>query len=229
MISLKKNNQKLVVILYLFTNYSFSLDTTFGSGNGYVQTSVDSIFNEINKIRIQSSDDKIVVSGFSTLPNNMKVFALARYNTDGSLDTVGFNSGGLQPGIITTAITNQDSAFANNLEIQTDGKIVAVGYSFDGTNGKFLIVRYTTNGILDTAGFNASGLQPGVVTTLIGATASNANAIKIQSDNKIVVGGIALFDVPNFALVRYNTDGTLDTTFNTTGIVTTLINNHKYW
>ena len=133
--------------------------------------------------------------------------------TSGSLDTT-FNT----TGKVTTAIgAINDSALA--VAIQSDGKIVAAGYSYNGANYDFALVRYNTDGSLDTT-FNTTGK----VTTAIGASNDSAYVIAIQSDGKIVAAGYsdngANYD---FALVRYNTDGSLDTTFNTTGKVTTAI------
>lgn len=210
----------LLLILLCMQNSFANLDTNFSFGNGYVQTSINGVDDEISKIKIQSSDDKIVVAGYSTLINS-PVFALARYNTDGSLDSTGFNAGGTQPGVVTTAINGY--SLANNLDIQTDDKIVAVGYTFDGSVGLLAIARYTTAGILDTT-FNGNG----IVTTLIGSTAAIATAVKQKTNGKLVVGGSAIFGVPYFALAQYDTDGSLDTAnFNSggtqPGTITTLV------
>ena len=67
-----------------------------------------------------------------------------RYNTDGSLDTT-FDS----DGVVTTAIGSADD-YANSVAIQSDGKIVVAGYSDNGSNGDFALVRYNTDGSLDT-------------------------------------------------------------------------------
>jgi len=133
--------------------------------------------------------------------------------TSGSLDTT-FNT----TGKVTTAIgAINDSALA--VAIQSDGKIVAAGYSYNGANYDFALVRYNTDGSLDTT-FNTTGK----VTTAIGASNDSAYVIAIQSDGKIVAAGYSDNGAnDDFALVRYNTDGSLDTTFNTTGKVTTAI------
>src|SRR5208283_4534251 len=78
--------------------------------------------------------------------------------------------------------------------------------------------RHNTDGGLDTT-FNSTG----IVTTAIGTGGARANAIAVQSDGKIVAAGYSVNGRSFFALVRYNTDGSLDTTFNSTGIVTTAI------
>ncbi|MBI5047674.1 MAG: hypothetical protein HZB54_01805, partial [Deltaproteobacteria bacterium] len=136
-------------------------------------------------------------------------FALSRYDTNGALDT-SFNT----TGKVTTAIgTSLDEAYA--VAIQSDGKIVAAGYSWNGTDYDFALSRYDTNGALDTS-FNTTGK----VTTAIGTGNDYAYAVAIQSDGKIVAAG----GTDNyFALSRYDTNGTLDTSFNTTGKVTTAI------
>lgn len=78
-------------------------------------------------------------------------------------------------------------------------------------------------GCLDTT-FNSTGSQPGVVLTSIGTNGAVSFAVTIQSDRKIIAAGT---DLANFVLARYLIDGTLDTTFNSTGsqpgVVTTAI------
>jgi uncharacterized delta-60 repeat protein len=98
---------------------------------------------------------------------------------------------------------------------------VAAGYSDNGSNFDFALVRYNTNGTLDTT-FGASG----IVTTPVGTGHDVANALGIQSDGRIVAAGSSYNSGSNnydFALVRYNANGTLDTGFGTGGIVITPI------
>jgi uncharacterized delta-60 repeat protein len=104
--------------------------------------------------------------------------------------------------------------------IQSDGKIVAAGYSDASGNYDFALARYNSNGTLDTT-FNSSGK---VLTDLSGSGSGDfASGVAIQSDGKIVAAGFSdASGTPyDFALVRYNPNGTLDTTFNTTGKVLT--------
>ena len=94
------------------------------------------------------------------------------------------------------------------LALQEDGKIVVVGYSFNaGGQSCFTVLRYGTDGSLDTS-FGDSGK---VITTV--AKDSNADSVAMQSDGKIVVAGNSFIDGGNndFAVVRYNANGTLDT------------------
>ena len=109
---------------------------------------------------------------------------------------------------------------AYSVAIQSDGKIVAAGYSNNGSNWDFALVRYNTDGSLDT-NFDSDGK----VTTAIGSGNDYAWSVTIQSDGKIVAAGDSNNGSNNdFALVRYNTDGSLDTSFDSDGKVTT-----DYW
>ena len=154
------------------------------------------------------TDGKIVIAGFTTNPDyysNQYDFALARFNTDGSLDST-FDGDGIQ-------VTDAGSAdIIYSLAIQSDGKIVAAGtlrYApyYDVSN--ICLARYNTDGSLDnTFGNN------GIVSNRFG-TQQSANSVAVQNDGKIVIGGY--IDV-SLALVRYNSDGTIDSSFNGNGI-----------
>ena len=171
-----------------------TVDTSFGT-KGIVITDISSLGqdNEINSLAIQS-DGKLVVAGSSQI-GGQTFFALARYNTDGSLDTT-FGASG----IVTTAIgTHDDEAFA--LAIDSNGKLVAAGFSNNGTQYEFALVRYTTTGALDTT-FHTTG----IVTTAIGTFDDEINSLAIQSDGKLVAAGFSVnisTGADEFALVRY--------------------------
>src|SRR5712691_1227384 len=123
----------------------------------------------------------------------------------GSLDT-SFDT----DGIVTTPFgTSADEARA--VAVQSDGKIVVAGRATIGSTFDFALARYNADGSLDTS-FGTGGK----VTTAIGTSTDEAYAIALQSDGKIVVGGRATIGSNfDFALARYNTDGTLDTSFGT--------------
>jgi len=114
--------------------------------------------------------------------------------------------------------SGNDESYA--VAMQSDGKIVVAGYSFNGTNQDFAVMRFNADGTPDTS-FDGDG----AVTTPIAGGNDQAIAVAIQSDGKIVVAGFA--DVGggdnDFALVRYNTDGSLDLPFGSGGKVTTPI------
>ncbi|MBP6869957.1 hypothetical protein KBC04_03685 [Candidatus Babeliales bacterium] len=183
-------------------NANGTLDTAgFGSGSGYVTTTIGTNDSGINSIAIQA-DGKIVAGGYSR-SGAPYLFTVARYNTDGSLDTAGFGSGS---GSVTTAF-GVSSSRINSIAIQADGKIVAGGYS--GATRVFTVARYNTDGTLNTAGF---GSGSGYVTTAFGSNNAEINSIAIQADGKIVAGGYSRFaGTSAFTVARYNTDGTLNT------------------
>ncbi|MFN9437114.1 MAG: cadherin domain-containing protein, partial [Planctomycetota bacterium] len=189
-------------------NSDGSLDTTF-DGDGKVTTNLGSSHDEANSLAIQS-DGKIVVAGYS-YAGSLADFALARYNSDGSMDTT-FDGDGK----VTTAVGSFDDT-ARSLAIQSDGKIVVAGSSHNGSNWDFALVLYNSNGSLDTT-FDFDGK----VTTAVGSSFDYAYSVAIQSDGKIVVAGRILNGSNwDFALTRYNSDGSLDTTFDGDGKVTT--------
>lgn len=186
-------------------NTDGTLDIAFDD-DGISTTPIGFSAGYIYSVAIQP-DGKIVAAGFSN-NNTDDDFTLARYNTDGTLDT-SFSSDGK---VITAIGFSNDQAFS--MALQSDGKIIATGYSWNGTDGDFALVRYNIDGTLD----NSFGTD-GIVTTAI-TVVDYAYTIAIQTDGKIIAGGSSNDD---FALVRYNTDGTLDYTFSTNGKVTTVI------
>ena len=205
---------KIVVVSssagFLLVRYNIngSLDNSFGTG-GMVSTNFGN--NDFAYAVAFQSDGKIVAAGSdnNSLTSN---FALARYNTDGSLDASFGTSG--------KVITPSGSAY--DIAIQSDGKIVAVGYSSTGTSLGFALVRYNTDGSLDST-FGAGGK---VITTFSNGIGFVKNRVTIQSDGKIVVVGSSNGDngtISGFTLVKYNADGSLDSTFGSGGKVITRI------
>src|SRR5262249_43769685 len=143
-------------------------------------------------------------------------FALARYNSNGALDA-SFGTGGR---VTTDFASPNDQAEA--VAVQPDGRIVVAGPAGRFTNRgfDFALARYNTNGTLDTS-FGTSGK---VTTDFAGADdlPSEPSSVALQGDGKIVVVGQTLVGgVNDFALARYNTNGTLDTSFGTSGKVST--------
>src|SRR5436190_3479869 len=204
------SNNDFAVVRY---NPDGSLDTAFNS-SGIVTTPIGAFSGDGAYALAIQAHGKIVAAGDS-FESGKHNFAVGRDNPDGSLDLT-FN----QTGKIFTAIGNAEDV-ANAVAIQTDGKIVAAGYTCNcsafGGDYDFAAVRYNTDGSLDTS-FGSTGK----VITRIGPGNDVAYAVAIQSDSKIVVAGHgAVGSSHDFALVRYNTDGSLDSTFNGTGKVTT--------
>jgi uncharacterized delta-60 repeat protein len=191
-------------------NVDGSLDTSFG-GDGRVTTNFSKGDDNAASVVVQS--DGNIVAGGGTGGDNGK-FALARYNVDGSLDT---SFGG--DGRVTTNFTPYGEAA--NVALQPDGKIVAAGEAGGGgPNPMIAVARYNADGTLDRT-FGSGGR----VTTDLTRYEDSGWALVIQPDGKIVVVGQAGFrgfdKNAKLALVRYDADGSLDTTFGNQGIVET--------
>jgi uncharacterized delta-60 repeat protein len=171
------------------------IDTTFGIA-GSVVTSVN-IFSSASDVLLDN--DKIIVSG-STYDGIMDKFLLIKYNEDGGRDsTFGTN------GMVIMAIGPYDSK-ATSIVLQSDHKIVEVGYSFDGLKDVFALIRLDQNGAIDSLFGN-----DGVVLTDINYGDSYLNAAAVQKDEKIVVGGSSQSSVSevHFAIARYLTNSAL--------------------
>ena len=194
------------------------LDPTFGIG-GMVTTDLKRSTDIANAVAVQV-DGKLVVVGTSYKQNDYsdEDFVVTRYNTNGTLDNT-FGVGGKVrtdfPGL---------AAVPSSVVIQTDGKIVVAGGAFPLFTflGNFEVVRYNSNGSLDTSFGNG-----GIVTTTF-PEGSYASDVALQPDGKIIAAGTVFVDfIPgessntDFALARYNPDGTPDATFGNGGQVST--------
>ncbi|HEX3565518.1 MAG TPA: Ig-like domain repeat protein, partial [Acidimicrobiales bacterium] len=160
------------------------------------------------------SDQKVVVAGSA---NGNADFGLARLGTDGTLDT------SFGTGVFVDTPVGGSAGSAYGVAVQGDGNIVAVGQSGDDNPGDHLnvaVARYTSAGALDTS-FGTAG----IAITPIGTNQDAAGrAVALQTDGQIVVGGYfqAAVGGDDLALLRYNaSNGQLDTSFGTGGIVTT--------
>jgi uncharacterized delta-60 repeat protein len=187
-----------------------SLDTTFGTG-GIVTTTIGDNLTTLTAIE-QSNGDIAVVTGFNNEGNanpTGEVVALTRYTSDGTL--------------IGTKIA---SFFANGISspsavaVQSNGDIVVAGTAQTAIDAPqfFGVARFTPNGQLDKT-FGTDGL---VTTEPLGPFPS-VSAVIVQPNGQILVGGFV--DGTNrhtsgqTVLVRYNSNGSLDTTFGNGGIV----------
>ena len=159
------------------------------------------------------ADGKILVAGLFQQNNNYD-FALARYNPDGTLDTTFSGDGKL-----TTDIKGGNEDWIQSATVQADGKILLAGYSIQNNGFDFALVRYTADGTLDTT-FSGDGK---LTTNLAAGYDEFGGTVTVQIDDKILIGGVSNGD---FALVRYNADGTLDSTFSGDGKLTTDLSNN---
>ncbi|MGB7329407.1 MAG: LamG-like jellyroll fold domain-containing protein, partial [Rubripirellula sp.] len=182
-------------------NADGSLDTTFGGGDGIATSGILANTEVANSIAVQA-DGKILIAGYSN-DGSTDDFVVTRFNADGTLDTA-FGGG---DGIVSTPIgAGQDQGWG--VTTQLDGKFVVAGLYFNGTNHDFALIRYNEDGTVDSS-FGASG----IVTTPLGSGIDQAFSVTIQPDGKLLLGGRGSTGGQTFALVRYNTDGSLDTSF----------------
>jgi uncharacterized delta-60 repeat protein len=192
-----------------------TLDQSFGSG-GVVVTSGGSFGQAIAVL----DSGKILLAGSAN-----SGFAVAQYNFDGSLDGA-FGKGG-----IASVRFGHGSEEANKLVVQSDGKIVlGGGLRNSGPDNHddqdFALTRFNSDGSLDSA-FGNGGLVVTRVASVATETRDTLTALTLQADGKIIAGGETWTlsssgsGTSDFALVRYNPDGTLDTTFGLNGKVIT--------
>lgn len=207
-----------------------TLDTSF-SGDGVALVSFSSPYTygkATGGIAVQP-DNKVVVGGYVQRPVNSEVtayeFALARFNADGTPDQT-FGTGGK----VTTYLGLNDPVQVQAIAVQPDGKIIAGGWAYSD----FTVVRYNANGSLDTS-FNGTGIvRTGFEEPFV--SFDNLEDLILQPDGKIIAVGSAYTYVPpgnaqrvDFTVVRYNTDGSLDTTFNASGKVKLTFGNGHAW
>lgn len=188
-------------------NADGSLDTSF-SGDAKITKDLggsDVVYS------LAISNNKVVAGGFSNRGGDFD-FALIRYNlSDGSLDTT-FNS---PTNYVVTDFGGGSSDAAYALAVQADGRIVAAGTS----GGDVALARYNTNGTLDTA-FGTSGLKK----TSVGGTEA-ARTVLINGTDIVIAGDTDNAATQELLVVRYQSDGTLRTSFGTSGVVKTDVAN----
>ncbi|MDN3723010.1 T9SS type A sorting domain-containing protein [Aequorivita sp. SDUM287046] len=193
-------------------NTDGTMDTSFGTNGWSIIAFSSSSYAQ--DIAFQN-DGKIVMGGFSIISGGRYQMAAARITADGALD----NSFGTDGKVAFNFGIDHDIATA--LGIQSDGKIVLGGHTYITSNPRlsydFAVARLNTDGSLDTTYGNN-----GVTTTQIVDEANYANGLVIQADDKVVLAGrtVKEFDY-DFAMIRFNTDGTLDSTFGNAGKVST--------
>jgi uncharacterized delta-60 repeat protein len=192
-----------------------SFDTTFGGGDGKVTTNFLK-YGNAEALAVQGNG-KIVVVGEAISDADGGDFAVARYNSNGTLDTTFSGDGEL-----LTSFGRSDAAYGVAIR---NTKIVVVGRGGTDPAFNFAVARYTSAGKLD-ATFSGDGKA---TTNFIGR--DEARGISITPGGKIVVAGIAHIEASpaasRIALARYLTNGALDTTFSGDGKVTAFVPDYK--
>jgi uncharacterized delta-60 repeat protein len=195
------------------SNNAGAFDTCF-DGDGKVTTDISANADSARAVVVQP-DGKIVAAGVANADGTgASDFAVVRYNTDGSLDTT-FDGDGI---VITDfgpdTVDDQDTVYS--VALQADGKIVVFGTAkVSGATFGFALVRYNTNGTLDTT-FDGDGKVSFAPSNVF----ITGGGMVIQPDGKIVAAGSRNVADTTLSLVaRFNPNGSLDTSFNSTGSV----------
>ena len=197
---------------------SGDLDATFGTG-GQVLTDMGSKFDEGHAVVVLGDGKILVAGGGGAGTGDYTAFGVARYNANGSLDT-SFGTGG-KANVVFDGQNYEDTA--NALAVQPDGKIVLGGqaYSTDLRHQVFAVTRLTADGQVDT-GFGTDGKVQTAISEPSYLNSDEIQAVAIDADGKILVAGsTGQYIINDFAVARYNADGTPDTTFGTDGVVVT--------
>lgn len=184
------------------------LDERFG-GDGVITTNIARREDAASAVAIQS-DGTIVVAGTATVAGRDAI-VVARYRRAGGLDR-SFGDAGT---VIVDVAVGDGNEVADDVAIQSDGKIVILGTTF--ATHDFALARLDPSGTLDPT-FHGDG----TVTTGFGGALAAASAVAIQSDGKIVAAGqswtLAGFD--GIHVVRYESDGYVDLGFGIDGVAT---------
>ncbi|MBP6427847.1 MAG: T9SS type A sorting domain-containing protein [Bacteroidia bacterium] len=189
-------------------NHNGTLDTQFGT-NGKTTTAIPGGILNYSFCSVMQPDGKIVLGGH-TYDGSGTQFVVARYDSTGNPDTQ-FGTGGFTiAGIGGTTFGD----YAQGIALQSNGRIILAGTSYNGANTDFTMVAFDPNGIVDSS-FGTNGS----VITAIGSENDNCYSIAVQNDDKILLAG----DIQNgnnytFTCARYNENGSLDNSFSTNGI-----------
>jgi uncharacterized delta-60 repeat protein len=201
-------------------NSNGTLDNSFNSPNGYKIQSINTSDDYGFSLAIQP-DGKILLGGHCYNGGNYD-FCIARFKADGSdLDTTSFGTSGKVIQLIGTS-----DAYGRSLAIQPDGKILLGGYCSNGGNWDFCIARFDSYGTLD----NFFGSPNGYIIQPFSSLGDNGQSLAIQPDGKILLGGYCdNGGNTDFCIARFDSYGTLDTSFGTSGkVIQPIGSSHDY-
>lgn len=191
-------------------NSDGSLDMTFGTG-GKVQVAVINHINEATAIAV-GQDGKIAVAGYYFAPSQNYQTVIARYDANGGFEGATLDTRGFQFG---------EYNVAHGVTIQPDGKIVtAGGYASAAAGSDLTMLRLTPSG-----GYDSTFAGNGRLLMSNPTTSEALTTVAVQPDGRIVAAGGS---DGNFLVMRFNANGSPDTTFNGSGRVTTWMGNNSY-
>jgi uncharacterized delta-60 repeat protein len=184
-------------------NADGSLDTTFGD-DGAFQVDLGSGSEDVRALGVQSDGQIVVLGNTMNIATNSLDVVLLRLNADGTPDN-SFGTGG----VAISDLGGMEEPRA--LQVLSNGKLVVGGRTSGAINNDYFLAQYDTNGVLDF-GFGSAGVVFGATgTSLLGI-----EALALQSDG----GVLGLFSAADqkLSIVRYLSDGSLDTNFGTAGV-----------
>ncbi|MES2633211.1 MAG: hypothetical protein V4669_09590 [Pseudomonadota bacterium] len=164
-----------------------------------------------SRVLVQADGKILVIGKVGGSPSSQVL--VQRFNTDGTIDAT-YNGGA------TAIATLAANAFVQGAALDADGNLLVVASAIRAGNfNQFVLVRFTPDGALDTT-FDTDG----IALTQVGSRNDLPRAILVQADGHILVAGSTQTDTSSltrdFAVVRYNADGSLDTGFDSDGIAT---------
>lgn len=182
-------------------------DSAFGTNGIVVYNGSTYGYDTASSLALQA-DGKLVAAGYRYDSGGNQDFLIVRFNANGSVDTsFGANGAVKYNGFANKADT------ANALLIQSDGKVLVAGRSYNGANQDMLVIRLNSNGTLDTT-FGTNGA------VTYNSSANNddtANSLALRADGKLIVGGTINDGINNTVLIMVlNADGTYDSITDTT-------------
>ena len=189
----------------LFGNYGIVVND--GAAGGYDNDAGLSITTDLL--------GRILVAGWSSNGSDDDM-VIWRYDANGALDT-SFGSSGVVVSDGAAGGSNSNDS-ANSITTDSDGKILVAGWSSNGSDDDMVIWRYESSGQLDTA-FGGSGIV--VHDSAAGGNGNdNGSSITINSKGRILVTGYSSNGSDNDMVIwEYNSDGTLNSSFGTGGVV----------
>lgn len=171
-----------------------TIDSTFGTAGRAV------LEQQSGNAVVRLTNGKLLVGGSEGMD-----FSVTGLDQDGTIDT----AFGTQGQTVTAMADEMGTTAVRSMAVQSDGKIIAVGGRESYNDSELLLVRYNSNGTLDT-NFGGTGK---VKTSVDGGLAVGAREVRIQSNGRIVVGGTSYSGSGDIVMARYTTAGSLDSTF----------------
>jgi len=198
---------------------SGALDPTFGvDGIAYHDLSIN--LGDALRAIVRMDDGRYVACGTFYSPGTTTDFVVARFNADGSLDGTFDGTGYAVTSFLQTGSGGPLFDQCNAVAIQPDGMIVSAGFTAENGPNHVALTRHTASGALD-AGFGIGG-KVDIDASVVASANSEARALSVQPDGKLLVAGYAFVSsTSELLLLRLNADGSLDSTFGTLGIVRT--------